>query len=103
MRKMRFIGGRFIVFGIAALLAAGFVTSALWNALIPEIFGLHAITFWQALGLLILSRMFFGHFGGRGGHMRRPRFARGWNNLTPEERERFSQAMGNCDPPPERR
>jgi hypothetical protein len=27
--------------------------------------------------------------------MRKSRFVRGWNDLTPEERERFRQAMGH--------
>lgn len=29
----------------------------LWNALMPDVFGLPSITFWQALGLLLLSGM----------------------------------------------
>jgi len=102
MRRMRFVGVRFIVFGIAALGVAGFVTSSLWNALMPDIFGLRAITFFQALGLLVLGRLLFGTFGGRGSHLRKPRFVRGWKGLTPEERERFSQAMGSCRPPSDR-
>ena len=31
----------------------------------PAIFGLHAISFWQALGLLVLSKILFGGFHGR--------------------------------------
>jgi hypothetical protein len=92
MRKMRFRGVRFVLFGIAALIIAGLVTSGLWNVLMPAIFGIRAITFWQALGLLLLSRLFFGRFGGRG--PRRRSCGRGWKDLTPEERERFSATMG---------
>lgn len=96
MRRMRFAGGRFAVFGIAAVVIAGIVTWALWNALMPGIFGLHTITLLQAIGLLVLSRLFFGGFAGRGSRMRKPRFVRGWKDLTPEEQERFTQAMGSC-------
>jgi hypothetical protein len=46
---------------IAALL--GLVIMALWNALIPGIFNLPVIGYWQALGLAILSRMLFGGMG----------------------------------------
>ena len=35
----------------------------LWNALIPGIIGWTSINYWQALGLLLLIRLLFGHFG----------------------------------------
>jgi hypothetical protein len=35
----------------------------LWNALLPELFGVKAINYWQTAGLLILSRLLFGGFG----------------------------------------
>jgi hypothetical protein len=91
MRKFRFVGLRFVAFGLAALVVFGLVTAGLWNALMPAIFGLPSIGFWQALGLLLLSRILFGQWGGR--KMRRARFARGMQDLTPEERERFRSAM----------
>jgi hypothetical protein len=51
----------------------GLVTMALWNALMPAIFKLPDIGFWQALGLLALSHLLFK--GGLGhssrGHWRR--------------------------------
>ena len=31
----------------------------LWNWLMPDIFGLQAINYWQALGLMVLSSCFF--------------------------------------------
>ena len=42
----------------------GQVVMRLWNWLLPSLFGLHAITFWQALGLLVLCRILFGNIGG---------------------------------------
>jgi len=91
MRKnWRVHGLRFVAFGVLGIGVAGAVTMALWNSLMPAMFSLPVVSFWQALGLLLLSRLFFGSFGGRG---RRPRFARGWNSMTPEERERFREAM----------
>ena len=38
------------------------VLMLLWNWLLPVIFGIKAITFWQAVGLLILSKLLFGGF-----------------------------------------
>ena len=93
MRRPKFVGVRFILFGIAFMGVGGLVITGLWNALMPEIFGLPTIGFWQALGLFLLSRLLIGGFGGSGHGMRKARFARGWKNLTPEERERFRRAM----------
>jgi hypothetical protein len=67
----------------------GLATVVLWNVLMPAILGLPAISFWQALGLLLLSRLLFGNLGGWGSRMRKARFAR---DLTPEERQRFRDA-----------
>jgi hypothetical protein len=98
MRKMRFVGLRFALFGLVLAGVMGLVILVLWNALMPGIFGLPAIGFWQALGLFLLSRLLFGRFGGWGRRLHRARFVKGWNDLTPEERQRFRQAMGSRCP-----
>ena len=88
---------KILVIGILAIFIVGFVTMNLWNWLMPAIFGLKLITFWQALGLLILGKILFGgihrHGGGRPGWKRpmQERFA----NMTPEEREQFRAGMRN--------
>ena len=97
-RRMRFAGVKFLLFGVVFVAGMGLVVHSLWNALAPELFHLPAITFWQAVGLLVLSRVLFGGLGGRGHGWRKPRFARGWNNLRPQERERFRRALGNWHP-----
>jgi len=59
------------------------------------VFGLRTITLWQALGILILSKILFGGFRGRpgyGGPWRR-RMSERWQRMTPEEREKFRQGM----------
>ena len=67
----------------------------LWNWLAPALFGLRSITFWQALGLLALCRILFGGFGLSGGSSRssRRRMFERWEQMTPEERERFRQGL----------
>ena len=82
--------------GIALLIlifVAGFGAAVwqLWNWLMPPIFGLHIITFWQAVGLLCLSMLLFG--GWRGRPMWRDRARGRWERMTPEEREKFRQGM----------
>lgn len=42
----------------------GYVIMYLWNWLMPAIFGLTTITFWQAIGICLLSKILFGGFGG---------------------------------------
>jgi hypothetical protein len=45
----------------------GQIVMRLWNWLLPPLFGLPEVTVWQGLGLLVLSRLLFGGFGGSGG------------------------------------
>jgi hypothetical protein len=52
------------------IVLGGIVVQWLWNWLVPDIFGLRPIRFWEALGLLALSRILFGGFGRGGGHHR---------------------------------
>jgi len=76
----------------------GFVVMSLWNWLMPTLFGWHGITYWQAAGVLILSKVLFGGFrGGRGpgGHWRRRMMER-WEQMTPEQREEFRRGFRGC-------
>ena len=85
----------FAIVGMAVFVAlGGFIMRALWNALLPPLFGLPSVTFWQALGLLVLSRLLFGGFGVHGmrGQRYRPVSER-WPEMTPEQRERFRRGM----------
>ncbi len=66
----------------------------LWNWLLPPIFGLHMITFWQALGLLLLSRILFGSWGAGGGNRGRRGRREKWDKMSPEEREKLRQSWG---------
>lgn len=73
----------------------GYVVMRLWNWLMPALFGWHVIGFWQAIGILVFSKILFGGFHGRhGGPMPwRRRMMERWEKMTPEEREKFSQSM----------
>ncbi|GLH74121.1 hypothetical protein GETHLI_26230 [Geothrix limicola] len=85
----------FAFLGALAVALFGFVVMSLWNWLLPALFGAKAITYWQALGLLVLSRILLGGFHRHhrsGFHHRRHMFER-WERMTPEERERFRQGF----------
>lgn len=59
---------RGLLFAIAFVALFSFFVMQLWNWLMPVIFGLGNITYFQAAGLLILSKIIFSGFGKRGGH-----------------------------------
>lgn len=77
----------------------GEVVLHLWNWLLPPLFGWRQITLWQAVGLLALCRILFGHHGWRGPgrsgfrHRMANRMGDRCGRMSPEERERFRQAM----------
>jgi hypothetical protein len=102
MKKNRFAKiVKFVVLAAVFLGLLSFVVMRLWNWLMPELFGLSVVTYWQALGLLLLSKILFGGLrGGRGGRMFwRRRMMERWEKMTPEEREKFRQGLrGRCGP-----
>ena len=103
MNKMRFLVPIWFLV-VAAIFAVAVML--LWNWLIPAIFGLTAVNYWQALGILVLCRLLFGSFGGGHGLMRRPHHAEGhpilnkWMKMTPEQRQEFinkrKEHFGKC-------
>ena len=104
MRQNRFLRVlKFMFFALLFVTVFSFIVMRLWNWLTPPLFGWHVITFWQALGILILSKILFGGFRGgfRGGPLRgwywRRRMMERWDQMTPEEREKFRETMrGRC-------
>lgn len=88
-RKAHFF--KVFVIAIAASTVVGFVLMFLWNTIIPEVLGFKTITFWQALGLFILTRLLFGgHFGAfRRRHDLRHELHNRWMKMSPEERQAF--------------
>lgn len=68
----KFVKGTAKVIGLIILFAIfilvfGYVFMRLWNWLMPELFGLTTIAFWQAIGLLVMAKLLFGGFEGKGG------------------------------------
>ena len=60
------MGIGFGILGLGFLALCGWVVMLLWNWLMPDIFGLKTLTFWQASGLLVLTSILFkgpGHGG----------------------------------------
>lgn len=86
---------------VVAVIAMFFLISAvvmwLWNALLPEIIGVKSVTYWQAMGILVLSKILFGGFkgGGKGkfGHCRQKEWKNRMENMSSEEQEKFRQKL----------
>jgi hypothetical protein len=82
---------------LVTIVIAGFGQAVLqlWNWLMPSIFGLRPLSFWQAVGLLGLSWILFGGFRGLGRLPHGPSYR--WQRMTPEEREKFRKVLeGRC-------
>jgi hypothetical protein len=79
---------------VIAVAVFGEVVMHLWNWLMPSLFGLGRLTFTQALGLLVLSKLLFGGFHRHGGGFGwRGRMQERWARMTPEEQERFRSGV----------
>ena len=89
--KVRFFGKALLA--LVAIAVLGWIVMALWNWVIPAVFvGGRAIDYLHALGLLVLSRILFGGFRGRGGWHGRGAWRR-WERMSPEERENFLKGV----------
>lgn len=85
------------LFVIAFLALAGTIVMLLWNNVLTVVLHVQAINFWQAAGILVLCRILFGGFKGPGGPGRwRGRMFEKWEEMSPEERERFRERWKNC-------
>ena len=62
----KIIGGILLASLIAFLFGA--VVQWLWNCLMPGLFHLPVISFWQAAGLVLLSRLLVGNIGSHNRH-----------------------------------
>jgi hypothetical protein len=96
-RVLKIILGIFIA--VIVIGAVGEGVQQLWNWLLPSLLGWRQITYWQAVGVLVLCRLLFGSWGGRGFHRSnyRRRMAERWESMTPEEREKLRAGVrGRC-------
>jgi hypothetical protein len=85
------MGVGFGILGLGLMAFFGWVVMALWNWLMPDIFGLKRIGYWQAWGLLVLCKILFrgggsGSSGVRGDRKRRRHLRRYiQENLSPAD------------------
>ena len=88
---------KFVVMMVVGMLVFGAIVMELWNVLVPDIFHGPAVTFWQALGLLLLSHILLRGWGpwGHGNGWRhdrwKHRFEEKLSAMSPEERDKFKE------------
>lgn len=93
----KIIGFVFIAIAVTALLS--FVVMNLWNCVLVAVLHVAVISFWQALGILVLCKILFGGIKGgwgrhKGGHWRKEMHEK-WQTMTPEEREKIKEEWRN--------
>lgn len=101
--KGRFVKERIplIILGVLAVITlVTFIVMGLWNSILVPVLSIHTINFWQALGILVLSKILFGGFHGRGkwgrhrddpNHLWKKEMMSKWKTMSPEERDKFKQ------------
>lgn len=102
--KRRFWFGKavmILVFCTAFVMLFSFIVMSIWNAILPDVLGVKTISFWQALGILVLSKILFSGFGGF--HHKKEQFRNRfrqkmmdkWEHMTPEEKQKFKDEWKN--------
>jgi hypothetical protein len=94
MKVVKIIGK--VGMGIAFLSLYTFLVMQLWNNLMPSIFGLPILTFFQSLGLIVLLKLLFlgNGWGGHHHYHRREHFLEhrfGKNKRKEEWRRKFRE------------
>ena len=91
-----FYFGKFIVMGVAFLAVFTYVVMLLWNWLVPELFSGPILTYWQTLGILVLSKILLsglgpGHKSSRSWRSKHRR----WSHRHPSSywRKKFEEKM----------
>ncbi len=93
------------IMAILFFTVVSFVVMALWNWLMPELFGLPYISFWKAAGLLLLSKILFSGLGGK--KFDKKHKSHEWKShfsskhpLTPEQKQELKEKFASrwCTP-----
>lgn len=95
-KKHRFGKFLFPIFFIGVIFLVAAIVMYLWNAIVPGVLPAKPISYWQAMGLFILSRLLFGGFrfgrrGHRSLHAEKPEWRDKWMNMSEEEKQKLKE------------
>ena len=89
----------FIVMAIICLAILAYVVMLLWNGVLVKVVPVSMVSYSQALGILLLSKILFGGFkGGWGSRYKdhwKQKMEHKWQQLSPEEREKIKEEWRN--------
>jgi len=91
----------FILLAPLFLVAIGAVVMFLWNAILPAVIHVGTINFWQALGILILSKILFSGFRhdyprrSMHSHSKLHHLREKWEKMTDEEKAKYKEEWKN--------
>ena len=83
-------GAKYIFWFLVMVAIFTAIVMLLWNWLVPDLFGGRMINYWQAMGLLALTRILTG-LGKAGTDHWKHKMNHGWNSLPAVEKERLRQ------------
>lgn len=91
IKVLKMIG--MVILGIGAAFLFGWVVQLLWNWLMPMIFNLMTLTYWQAIGVLILSCILFGRIGGGDGSSDKKKKSKGNHPIRDEIKKEIEKEI----------
>ncbi len=93
----KIVGFTVMAFAFGALLS--YVVMLLWNGVLAVVVPVATISFAQAIGLLVLSKILFGGFHGKWGGGRgmqwKNELSEKWHTMSPDERDRMKEEWRN--------
>jgi hypothetical protein len=91
----------FSLLGILAVALLGYTVMFLWNHVLVTVISVSVINFWQAMGILVLSKILFGGFNSRSrcsncksGHWKNEMKEK-WQGMSEEERDKIKEEWRN--------
>ncbi len=95
---------KFALFIAMAIFLFAYVVMLLWNWLVPDLFDGPEVGYWQAMGIMVLSKILFGGLkhgwshkhGGHGGDKHshwRQKWHQKMEGMSPEERDRYKEQI----------
>lgn len=83
-------GAKYVFWFLVMVAIVTAVVMLLWNWLVPELFKGRMISYWQALGILVLARILTGLGKASSSHFKN-KMHHGWKSLPDDEKDRLRE------------